>query len=350
MIRSTALCHSIAKRCLQQVGVRPDVAEASADQLIEAERRGYPSHGLQRLRLLVTAVERGVANGDPAPTVVRNRPGAALIDADRGLGAFIGRMAMEEACRSAQSNGSAVVGVRGAHYSGHLGYFTRPVAMAGCVALMTSTTPPMVHAHGGREPVLGTTPLSIAFPAIPHPVVLDLATSAGSRGRIMAAARRDEPLPDGWAIDADGRPTTDASAALDGALSPFGGHKGSGIAIMLTLLSSALVGMKPPPVEGPDVFATGTVLRGDLILVIDPDALAGRTTSSRMATAFGELVRDGAAADGSDGARMPGDRSGNRGEPTDGSLTIDPDLHAEIQSIVEGLGLDPAPWVDGSSP
>lgn len=338
------LCHDVAVACLRAVGVRDDVARASADQLIDAERSGYASHGLQRLRLLVTAVERGVANSDPHPVIDRARPAALTIDGDRGLGAFVGSSAVDEARALAQDQGIAVAGVTNVHYSGYLGYLTRPPAEDGLVAIVTSSTPPMVHAFGGRDPVLGTTPLSIAFPASPHPIVLDLATSAGSRGKVVRAARTGAAIPAGWALDAEGQPTTEATAALEGVLSPFGDHKGSGLAVLLTLLSTALLGTEPPSGSSGGVFATGTVDRGDLVIIIDPDALGGRDEAARVASRFAERVRAGAPAAGSTGVRMPGDRAAGLHAADGPDLRLADDVTADLQALLTDHGLDDTAW------
>lgn len=330
--------------CLIAAGMRADVAEPVAEQLIDAERHGYGSHGLQRLPMLIAAVHAGVINPDPQPRIRHTRSGVALIRADRAPGAFAGQLALREATRIVRQVGVAAVGIERAHYTGYLSYFTRPVAVSGLVAMMTSSTPPMTHPHGGREPLLGTTPFSLAFPAHPHPIVVDFATSAGARGRIVAAARRGEDIPEGWAIDEHGVPTTDPEDALAGTLSTFGGHKGSAFAIGLTLLASALVGVEAPRPGGPDVFKVGTSERGDLLVLIDPAVMSGVGVSADLATEFAERLRSSEPAEGSDAVRVPGDRAAGAALTTGPVLHVDRSVITELEAVASALDVEDRAW------
>lgn len=339
-------CAAFAMACLVAAGIREDVAEPMAAQLIDAERHGYGSHGLMRLPMLVAAVRAGVIEPDPQPRVRHMRPGVALIRADRAPGAFAGAMAVREARRIVRQVGVAAVGIERAHYTGYLSYFTRPVAADGLVAIMTSATPPMTHPHGGRDPLLGSTPFSLAFPANPHPVVVDFATSAGARGRIMNAARRGEEIPTGWAIDSDGRPTVDPEAALAGTLSTFGGHKGSAFAVSMTLLASPLVGLEAPLAEGPDVFKVGSTERGDLLLLLDPAVMSGADAAG-LATEFGDRLRASRPAAGGDRVRVPGDRAAEAAAASDaagGTIVVEAGLASELTAVAAGLGVAEVPW------
>lgn len=295
------------KGCLEAYGVRSDVADAAAEQMTEADLRGYGSHGLLRLPMLTFGVREGIANPDPHPRIVREQPTGALIDGDKGLGGYVGRYAIRLAIEKARAVGVGIVVARGGHYSGLLAYFAHMAAADGFVAIISSTTPPMVHAWGGRTPVIGTAPLCFAVPGEPHPYMLDMATSEVARGKIIAAHRQGKPIPEGWAIDEDGNPTTDAERAMAGALSPSGGHKGFGLAFILSLLTGPMAGVRPMTNFDSGTFRAGDYPRGDLFLVFDPGMFGPLDEFIGLGGEFADAIRQSPRAPGFDEIRVPGD-------------------------------------------
>ena len=329
--------------CLEAAGVREDVAAVSAEQMVEADLRGYGSHGMLRLTMIVNAVESGVANGDPHPRLERERPTGGLLDGDRGPGGYVGREAMRIAITKARATGVGMVGIRDAHYSGLMAYFADMASREGLVAFLTSSTPPMVHIWGGRAPVLGTTPLCISVPGDPHPFTLDMATSAAARGKVMTASLQGESIPASWALDVDGKPTTDAQRALEGVLSPFGGHKGSGLGFMMSLFTGPLLGVARE-VEGPSTaFPTGARHKGDFFWVFDPELFGPLDPFIESVTAFADHVRSSPRVEGVDAIRLPGERAyAMREVRLQSGIDVDDAVWERVCEVANRLGVSTA--------
>ncbi|MFQ5692874.1 MAG: Ldh family oxidoreductase [Nitrospinota bacterium] len=328
------------RECLKATGVRPDAAEPSAEQMVEADLRGHASHGLIRLPTLVQGVQKGIVNPDPRVRVLRDRPTGGLLDGDGGYGAYVGREAMRRAMAKARETGVGVVGVRNAHYTGLLAYFGDMAAEAGLVAVVASGTPPMVHPWGGRSAVFGTSPLCVSLPGKGHPIVLDMATSQGARGKLLNARKKGDSIPEGWAVDAEGNPTTDPGEALAGALSPFGGHKGSGLAFVLSLLTGPLVGVRPRTSFDPSVFPAGITDKGDFFLAFDPELFGPLDRFVEEAERFSEAVRSSPRAPGFEEIRVPGDRAyRTRAERLRTGIPVADAVWEDTRRLAEGLGL-----------
>ncbi len=326
--------------CLRATGVRPDTADPAAEQMVEADLRRHASHGLIRLAGLIQGVQQGVVNPDPRIRTIRDRPTGGLIDGDGGLGAYVGREAVRLAMTKARETGIGVVGVRNAHYTGLVGYFGDMTAREGLISIITSGTPPVVHPWGGRAAALGTAPLCVSVPGKRHPVVLDMATSEAARGKIHTARKRGEPIPEGWALDAEGNPTTDPEAALAGVLSPFGGHKGSGIAFVLSLLTGPLVGVRPKTVFDPSLFPAGIRDKGDFFLVIDPELFGPLDAFIEGVDVFSRAVRNSPAAPGVEEILLPGDRAyRTREERLRDGIPIEDAIWEDARGCAKKLGL-----------
>jgi LDH2 family malate/lactate/ureidoglycolate dehydrogenase len=167
----------------------------------------------------------------------------AVLDGRDGVGQVVTDGACSEAVRRARDHGVGIVAVRNSNHFGTAAYWTRRIAAQGCVGILTTNGSPAMAPWGGRETTIGANPWSIATPGGSHgPVVLDIANTGVARGKIYAALQKGEPIPLGWAIDADGAPTTDPRAAIDGMLAPMAGHKGYGISFMMDVLSGVLTG------------------------------------------------------------------------------------------------------------
>ncbi|MDQ2989794.1 MAG: Ldh family oxidoreductase, partial [Pseudomonadota bacterium] len=208
-----------------------------------------------------------------------------------------------------------------------------PLARAGLVGLAFSNSPAAMPAWGGKTPLFGTNPIAALFPRRDaEPLLIDLALSEAARGKIMVAAKEGKPIPAGWAVDKDGRPTTDAKAALEGAMLPAGGAKGAMLALVVELLACALTGAAFG-FEADTFFVNeGNQPRlGQLFLVIDPGALAGSDVFySRIETLVAMMLAD-------DGVRLPGDRRrGIAGNAERSGITIADPLYQEIMRIAEG--------------
>lgn len=288
LLISVAEAEDFARRVLAAVGARDGDAAVTAENLIFADRSGIASHGLLRLPLYAEAAHRGGINTAPAMTWLRQGPGGGLLDAD---GAF-GQAAMNEAVRFAAEemarSASAVVSVQNSVHFGAGAFWVDKLARQGYFGLITSTTGPVVTPFGGSGRVLGTNPLAIAMPtAERHSMTMDMATSTGAYGKVVAARQTGATIPEGWGVDAQGSPTTDPQSALDGALTAFGGHKGSSLSVAIEALSAAL-GHAAYAHETVDIWAdpASRMNVGHTLIAINPDFFGGidhsRTRCSQL--------------------------------------------------------------------
>ena len=271
-----------------------------AESLVDAELEGQVAHGLARLPFLLDRVRAGLINPRPSMRLTSDRPAVALLDADNCLGPLAGVRAVEEATERALALGAGVVAVRRSNHLGSLGFYLRRFTASGVIGLAFTNTPPAIPPPGGRSPYLGTNPIAAGFPTSSDPVIVDMATSQVARGRILKAARVGEPIPEGWALDAGGQPTTDPQAAIAGSLLPLGGDKGFALALVVEVLSGVLSAAGiGPDVGGTFVESDQESNVGHCFMGIDPQALApGFTVRIDRLTADVRRL----------GGRAPGDR------------------------------------------
>lgn len=253
------------------------MAAAAARALVDADASGLPTHGVSRLALYCAHLRAGRVRGDVRPDIARSHGGCCLIDAKGGLAYEAMALAGSEAIARARHSGIAFAGIRNSHHAGAMGYHLRPLAEAGMVGLAFTNSPAAINPWGGKRALFGTNPIAACFPRRTHePLVIDLSLTEVVRGLIMLYAEQGKALPPGWALDRDGRPTTDARAALTGSLAPIGGAKGAMLALMVELLCCALTGAAFG-FENDSYFEPGGPANiGHALLAIDPEALAGR--------------------------------------------------------------------------
>ncbi|MGH7910165.1 MAG: Ldh family oxidoreductase [Candidatus Dormibacteraceae bacterium] len=274
---------------------RPD-AELAACCLVDAELEGQGSHGLIRFPPLLERIRKGVIAARPR-MVVEGAGALRRLDAGNALGQVAGVRAVDLAVELAREHGTGLVAVRGSNHLGALDFYVRRAAAKDLVALAFSNTPPAMAAPGTGTRYLGTNPIAAAFPTEGEPIVVDMGTSQAARGRVVEAQRAGRSIPEGWAIDAAGRSTTDPAAGLGGSMVPMGGEKGFALALLVELLAAAL----PDAAIGPQAGRSEGVPMGlgHAFWVIDPSAAA----PGFAARAQG-VVEDLHAL----GARVPGDR------------------------------------------
>ncbi|MCZ8315717.1 Ldh family oxidoreductase [Phreatobacter sp.] len=235
----TAFCTDV----LVASGVRQPVAATVAASLIYADVRGVDSHGVLRLPIYVRRVREGMVDVEREPGIIEDRGATALLDGGNNFGAYVGQKALDLAIERARRHGVATIAVRRSNHFGTAAYFAEQAAAGGLIAVIVSNASQTMPPTGGVRPFLGTNPLAIAAPSGGvSPFLLDMATSQVARGKIIAAARRGEPIPEGWAIDAAGQPTRDAEAGLAGAVLPLGGAKGYGLSMAIDILAGVLTG------------------------------------------------------------------------------------------------------------
>lgn len=291
-------------RVIQSAGAAPDMAMSAAKALVEAEARGLASHGLSRVSQYVAHLRTGRVNGQARPRVIRGRSATCLVDADEGLAFAACELAVARAIERARECGVAFSGVTRSHHFGVAALHLEAVAASGLVGMAFGNSPAAMPAWGGRRALFGTNPIAAVFPRRDGPpITIDLALSEVARGKLMLAARDGKAIPTGWALDKNGRPTTDPKAGLEGMMCPAGGVKGAMLAMIVELLCCALTGAAFG-FEADSFFeAQGNRPRiGQAFLVIDPGALAGTDTYlERVETLVAAMLVDAEV-------RVPGER------------------------------------------
>lgn len=224
-------------------GVPEKDARLIADTLVQADLWGHQSHGVLRLGWYLDRLRNKVMNPVTQPEFVIDGGALAVIDGHDGVGHVLAKLAAEEAIKRAKAHGIGAVGVRMSNHFGTCMYYTLMGAREGCVMMLTSNGGPAMAPWGGRKKIVGTNPWSIAAPAGKHaPFVVDMANTGVARGKIYLARNKRQKIPPGWAISADGVPTTDPQEAIDGIILPMAEHKGYAIAAMVDMMSGVLTG------------------------------------------------------------------------------------------------------------
>ncbi|MDN2582886.1 Ldh family oxidoreductase [Aquibium sp. ELW1220] len=303
-----------------------------ADALIGAELSGQGGHGLRRVPAYAAQAKAGKVDGYAVPIATRIRPGAVAIDAANGFAYPALDVASRELAFITPEQGIAAAGIRRSHHAGVAGLVVESLAEKGLVALLFSNAPAAIAPWGGRRPLYGTDPIAFACPtADGATIVVDVSMSKVARGRIMAANQKDEPIPEGWALDAEGHPTTDAKAALAGTMVPLGDAKGTALALMVELLCAGLTGanyaFEQTSFFDAEGAAPGT---GQLLIAIDPETFGGTRALDRFA-AMAAMVA------GTEGARLPGSRrQAIRDRLRRDGLQADAALVREIEHLAAG--------------
>lgn len=224
-------------------GMPEEDARLAADTLVQADLWGHQSHGVMRLSWYTARLRAGVCSPVARPEIVTDAGGVALIDGRDAMGQVVAARVAAEAIRRAKAHGIGAVGVRNSNHFGTAMYFTLMAARGGCVGFLSTNASPSMAPWGGRQKIVGNNPWSWAAPAGKHaPMVLDIANTGVARGKIYLARQKGVPIPEGWAITADGKPTTDPAEAVTGIILPMAQHKGYAIAVIMDMLSGVLTG------------------------------------------------------------------------------------------------------------
>ncbi len=330
----------LAEAALTAAGAAPRHAALTADILVEGDLMGIGTHGV--LRVLLYSERLGLDGITAAAeiTVERKAPSLALVDGDNGLGPAVAMTALEAGFEMAAESGLAYVGCRNSNHLGALAPYALKACERGLVLISGTNASTTIAPWGGREARLGNNPLSIAAPCpgAPH-FILDMAMSVAARGKIRKARDEGASIPEGWAVDAAGKPTTDPVAALEGFLLPFGGHKGSGLSQAVDLLSGVLSGARfltdiSPWTDYPE-RPCGT---GHFFLLLDPARLLGAAQYEAAVERFRRLIRETPPADPAQPVQIPGEREQlRRAEALRDGVGIPEELLRQIEALAEGL-------------
>ena len=269
-----------------------DNAKEVADALISAEFDGQSGHGLSRIPSYVEQLTSGKVNGNEAPSILSSKGSVIRIDANNGFAYPAISLALKEITSTCKKFGIAAASISRSHHFGQAGRHVEILAENGLIGLMFGNTPQAIPPWGGTKALFGTNPIAFSTPRDNEPpIVIDMSLSKVARGKVMVANQQNEKIPEGWAIDSDGKPTTDPKKALAGAMLPIGDAKGSALALMVEILAAGLTGsnfgFEASSFLNADGDAPGV---GQLIIAIDPSFFSGDSFTERNETNIDSII------------------------------------------------------------
>lgn len=328
-ILTLAAAEALAAAALQRCGTRAANAVCVARALVAAEADGLKGHGLSRVPSYAAQAKAGKVDGLARPVIEHVTPALVRIDAAFGFAYPALEMAVDALLQATPMMGIAAAAIRRSHHCGVAGHHVEQLAEKGLVGLLFANTPAAMAPWGGTTGVFGTNPIAFACPLPDEPpIVVDLSLSKVARGNILAAKQKGQAIPEGWALDRDGKPTTDADAALSGTMVPLGDAKGTALALMVELLAAGLTGAK----YAADATSFlddkgGPPATGQLLIALDPQLMGGEATIAH----FGRLADHIRAQDG---ARLPGARRiALRQKARETGLIVATRLVSEIEAL-----------------
>jgi LDH2 family malate/lactate/ureidoglycolate dehydrogenase len=328
--------HALAWQVLRAHGVSENQGRAIADTITAAERDDCKAHGLFRLPGYVSSVRSGKVTADAVPQVRELAPAIVQVDGQNGFAPLALQVGCGPLAAQARRYGIAALAVTRIYHFAALWPEVEALAEQGLVAFAFTAAMSYVAPAGGSKPLYGTNPMAFAWPRAHHPpLVFDQASSASARGEIQLHLRDGRPLPAGWAIDAEGHPTSDAAAALAGAQLPFGGYKGAAIALMIELLAGALIGeVFSFEASEHDNQDGGPPVGGELMIAIDPARCLGHGDRQRQLAHAEQLFANILAQEGT---RLPSDRryAARLRTLTEG-IAMPRALYEELQRLARG--------------
>ncbi len=294
----------LAQKALVHAGTAPANAAPLARAVAAAHRDGIPSHGLAYVPIYCEHVQCGKVKGDARPAISNPRPGTVVADADNGFAHPAIDLGFQKLVPLAQAQGIACLAVRNSYNCGVLGYHTDRLAQEGLLGFGFTNAPASIAPAGGKTPVVGTNPFSLAAPdgAGGSAILIDQSASVVAKSEIMQHSRRGEDIPAGWALDPNGQPTSDADLALKGSMVPSGGYKGVGAALLVELLAAAAAGATLGVDASPFSGTTGgPPATGQFFIAIDVSTTSGGAFGERLSRLI-EVI------DSQPGARVHGAR------------------------------------------
>jgi len=325
--------HELALQALLACGTDRRNAESVAASVAASEADGIHSHGLARLPTYCEHARCGKIDGQAQPSVESVSLAGIRVDARDGFAHPAIDLGLERLVPLARDTGIAAMAVTNSYNCGVCGYHVERIAREGLVALGYVNAPASIAPWGGSDPLFGTNPVSFAAPRRDaDPLVLDQSSSVVAKSEIVVHKQRGEPIPEGWALDADGHPTTDPAAALAGSMVPMGGYKGAGIALMVEIMAAAVTGSNLA--MDASSFADnegGSPRTGQFFIALDPQRFSADAFDQRME----RLI---AAIESQEGARLPGGgRIAARERTAREGIEISDSLHEKIRAYAEAV-------------
>ncbi len=346
---------TMARGLLRAAGCSEAEAGLVAVHLVGANLAGHDSHGIGMLPAYVDFLRRGLYVADQTPEVVRDAGAVVVVDAGRGMGQHMAKRALDLGIARAKAQGACVVALRESAHIGRIGAYSEYCADAGLASthfVNVVDHGPVVAPFGGSDGRFVTNPFSAALPG-PNGAqpLLDMATSTIALGKARVARNRGLPVPEGSLLDAEGRPTTDPEALVDrheGALTAFGKHKGSGLAVMCEIFAGALSGGRTIQ---PEHERHGSILNNMVSILMDPNAFGDAEAIAREARAFGDYVKASPPAPGVDAVLLPGEpEAASRRERAAAGVPVEERTLEQIREAAVSVGLaagDVDRWLGG---
>jgi ureidoglycolate dehydrogenase (NAD+) len=297
----------LMKTKFTRAGLNEEHADVVADVLTHADLRGIHSHGAMRVEYYAERIAKGGINTEPNVKFEKTGPASAILNGDGGVGHYMAKIGMDEAIAMAKETGIAVVGVRDISHSGALSYFVQQAANEELVALSMCQSDPMVVPFGGAEPYYGTNPIAFAAPSnTGKSIIIDMATTVQAWGKVLHARSKNESIPDMWAVDENGEPTTDPFKVKS--LVPIAGPKGYGLMMMVDVLAGILLGL-PFGKQVSSMYEDLTEYRklGQLHIVINPEFFGDKQIFLDKVTQTMEELVNIKPAKGFDRVMYPGE-------------------------------------------
>ncbi|MEM9438843.1 MAG: Ldh family oxidoreductase [Pseudomonadota bacterium] len=323
----------LAYRALTKAGTSETNARPLAKATAATEADGIASHGLAYIPTYCEHVRCGKVDGQATPVLSRPAPAVITVDASMGFAHPAIALGFEELMPLAREQGVAALAIRNSYNCGVLGYHTGQLAKAGLLGIGFTNAPASIAPVGGQRPVVGTNPFSLAAPDGKGgaSILIDQSASVIAKSEIMKHAREGVPIPSEWALDPDGRPTTDPAIALKGSMAPSGGYKGVGVALIVEIMAAAMTGATLGIDASPFSGTTGGPPKtGQFFLALDPTRTSGGLFDVRLTSLIDEMHYQ-------PGARLPGDgRKAARRRAKDNGVIVNPvtleKIHAWIAS------------------
>lgn len=328
------------KEILEKLGVNKEQSEIVAEVCLDADLKGFTSHGIGRFAQYIKSVQNDVIKTEGDIEIIKETESIAVIDGHSIFGQIVAYKAMELAIKKAKKTGIAAVGTHNGNHFGATGFYSDLAIKNGVIGIVIANTEPAIAPLGGKKPLIGTNPIAIGIPGSDY-IATDMATSASARGKLLEAKRKGEEIPPNTALDSEGNPTTNPEEALKGSILSFGAHKGYGLAFMIELLTGPLVGASygtgVTGTANPNVNCT----KGDLFVAIDPDVFVGKDYFKEHVDNFIKEVRD------ADNGFVPGDIEVKRiKNAKENGIPIDEKLFEQLSEVCDHLDIDITQYIE----
>lgn len=331
---------AFCKAVMESAGVSERDAAVFAENIVNADMRGVSSHGVTRLATYHKRCKMGLVDPKAVPVIETGAPSLIAVDGKNALGAVSASFAMEQCIARARETGACFATVRRGNHFGYAAFYAQQAAKAGMIGFAVANGPVAIPPIGGKEPVLGTSPMAVVIPAGKcNQLELDMATSVVARGKINLAVKEGKSIPEGWGIDKDGKTTTDPSAVKY--LLPFGGAKGFGIGLIIEVLCSVLSGAKNAMTLGALYDFSGKEQdSGFFVGALDVSKLMPLEDFKAAADELFSTIKNSPKAEGVTEIFTPGEIEINKAKKAEAEgIEIGPAVAAELKALAEECGI-----------